>query len=366
MGQHQIIAAKSTLCLLLILSVSLTSAGRDYYDILSVPRGADEATIKRAYRKLAVKFHPDKVEGSAEEKKNAEIRFAEINAAYEALSDSEKRKIYDRHGEEGLKQHASGGGRGGGNPAGDIFSQFFGGAFGGGFFGGGGGEEEEQTPKGNDVYVELEVSLRDLYLGNSFKVVRDKSVIRPAKGKRKCNCKNKMVTRQVGPGMYQQYTTQECEDCQNVQLVREAQELVVTVDAGAADGQEIMIFEEGEPMVDGEAGDLKFVITSPPHRLFQRTGDDLRYNATITLMEALIGFTKEIEHLDGHKVALHSDGVTIPGEQHVIQGEGMPLKDDAHQHGSLHVTYTVLFPKKLDQKQKGLVKKLFETVHDEL
>ena len=199
---------------LLLLSVSFVAEfahAKDYYSILGVARGAPESQIKRAYRKLALKYHPDKNPGDDK----AKSKFEELSNAYEVLTDEEKRQIYDRHGEEGLKQHQQGGGGGGGGHPGDIFSQFFGGGF-GGFGGFGGMNQEPETPKGEPVQMDLYVSLKDLYLGNTIKVIRDKDVLKPAKGTRKCNCRQKMVTRQVGPGMFQQYAQNECEECPNV------------------------------------------------------------------------------------------------------------------------------------------------------
>lgn len=334
-------------------------ASKDYYDLLSVPRGASDSQIKRSYRKLALQYHPDKAQGSTAEKEKAAKKFAEISNAYEALVDPEKRQIYDRHGEEGLKQHDAQGS--GGGPQ-DIFSHIFGqgGPFGGfgGFGDRGFGEEEEQTPKGNNVYVELEVTLKDLFLGNTFTVTRDKNVIKPAKGKRQCNCKNKMVTKQLGPGMFQQFQTQECEQCSNVKFARESETLQVTVEPGMKDNEEINFFEEGEPMIDGEPGDLKFVLRTRPDKRFLRQGNDLLYNATITLVDALLGFSVKVKHLDGHDVTLAASDITIPGRMQTLKGEGMPLLDQAGKRGDMHVTYTVRFPEQLNESQKKCIKEL--------
>lgn len=355
---------------LLLINFALFYAvqARDYYDILKLSKGATDSQIKRAYRKLALIYHPDKVKGSAKDKEAGSKKFADISHAYEVLSDAEKRKIYDRHGEEGLKQHQAGGGGGGGQ---DIFSQFF-----GGFGGFGGQQEEESTPKGNDVVVELEVSLKDLYLGNHFDVVRDKSVIKPAPGKRQCNCRNKMVTKQVGPGMFQQYAMQECEECPNVKLVRDVESLSVAVEPGMKDGQEIVFFEQGEPLIDGDTGDLKFVVKAAKDPRFERRGADLHYNATISLVDALVGFSMQIEHLDGHLVELGrplaasktAGGVTRPGQVQVIKGQGMPVYESRHV-GDLYVTYSVAFPVSLTEKQKTIVRETFPpgtALHEEL
>jgi len=338
--------------LLFCLAALLVSA-KDYYELLNVQRSASDDQIKRAYRKLALKYHPDKVKGTDSEKEQAAKMFAEINSAYEVLSDPEKRKIYDRYGEEGIKEHQGqqGGGR---HPAQDIFSQFFGGGFG---FGGFGEEEEEDsTPKGNNIVADLEVSLRDLYLGASFTVTRDKNIIKPASGTRKCNCKNKMVTRQLGPGMFQQYTQQVCEDCPNVKYQRETEFLRVTVEPGMHDGQEIVQFEEGEPKIDGDPGDLKFIIRQQKHSLFERKGNNLHMQYTINLLEALVGFRKEVTHLDGHKVVLSSEGITRPGQIVKIPNEGMPLPNNAHKSGDLFVTFAIAFPESLDAKQRDEIR----------
>ena len=211
---------------------------------------------RRSYRKMALQFHPDKVTGSDAEKKAAAKKFAEINNAYEALSDPEKKRIYDQYGEEGLKQNSQGGGGGGGGQ--NIFDMFFGG--GGGFGGFGGGQQEEQTPRGHDVYADLYVSLKDLYLGREIQVVRDKAVVKADKGKRQCKCKTVMKTRQLGPGMFQQVQEQKCEECPGVKLERVSETLNAVVEPGVQHGHHLTFFEEGEPRIDGDSGDLKLVI----------------------------------------------------------------------------------------------------------
>ncbi|XP_042464984.1 dnaJ protein ERDJ3B-like [Zingiber officinale] len=339
--------ARGLLLLLLVALLLVHSlcalGGKSYYDVLQVAKGASEEQIKRAYRKLALKYHPDKNPGN----KEADRKFAEINNAYEVLSDGEKRKIYDRYGEEGLKQHAAGGGRGSGMNFQDIFSSFF---------GGDSREEEEETiPKGDDVVVELDATLEDLYMGGTLKVWREKNVIKPAPGKRRCNCKNEVYHRQIAPGMFQQMTELVCEDCPNVKFVREGYFLTVDIEKGMQDGQEVMFYEDGEPKIDGEAGDLKFRIRTAPHELFRRDGNDLHMTATISLLEALIGFKKAMKHLDGHPVEIGSQGITKPKETRKFKGEGMPLHLSTKK-GDLYVTYEVLFPESLTKDQKTKIK----------
>ncbi|XP_059625603.1 dnaJ protein ERDJ3B [Cornus florida] len=331
------------LFLICVLShVLIAIAGKSYYDILQVAKGASDEQIKRAYRKLALKYHPDKNPGNEE----ADKKFADINNAYEVLSDSEKRSIYDRYGEEGLKQHAASGGRGGGMNIQDIFSSFF---------GGGPMEEEERIVKGDDVIVELDATLEDLYMGGSLKVWREKNILKPAPGKRRCNCRNEVHHRQIGPGMFQQMTEQVCEQCPNVKYEREGYFVTVDIEKGMQDGEEVVFYEDGEPIIDGEAGDLKFRIRTAPHDRFRREGNDLHTTVTITLVQALVGFEKTIEHLDDHLVDIGSKGITKPKEVRKIKGEGMPLHFSTKK-GDLYVTFEVLFPTSLREDQKTKIK----------
>ncbi|XP_010544978.1 PREDICTED: dnaJ protein ERDJ3B [Tarenaya hassleriana] len=322
-------------------------AGKSYYDVLQVPRGASDEQIKRAYRKLALKYHPDKNQGNEE----ANRKFAEINNAYEVLSDSEKREIYNKYGEEGLKQFAANGGRGGGTGGiniEDIFGQFF---------GGGSMEEEEKIVKGDDVIVELEASLEDLYMGGSVKVWREKNVLKPAPGKRKCNCRNEIYHRQIGPGMFQQMTEKVCEQCPNVKHEREGYFVTVDIEKGMQDGQEVAFYEDGEPKIDGEPGDLKFRIHTAPHDRFRRDGNDLHMTVNISLVEALVGFQKSIKHLDDRDVDISSKGITKPKEVRKIEGEGMPVYY-SNKKGDLYVTFEVIFPSSLSDDQKKKIKEV--------
>ena len=341
--------------LLILLAAATAALAKDLYATLGLSRGANDAQIKKAYRKLAVQYHPDKNPGD----EAATAKFAEINNAYEVLSDEKKRKIYDKHGEEGLKQHEAQGGRGGGDPS-DIFSAFFGG--GGPFgFGGMGGhqQEEEVEQRGETVRTEIQANLQELYLGTSIRVTRDKNVVKPAKGTRKCKCRARMKTKQIGPGMFQQYQVQECEECPNVKLVRESEFLTVEVEPGMVDGQEISFFEHGEPLIDGDHGDLKLIVreVSVPEIKFRRDGHDLHYDMTITLTEALVGFSKAITHLDGRKVKVATSSVTRPGDVSRIANEGMPVYNSAGRRGTLIVHYSVSFPEKVNDAKK--VKDLF-------
>ena len=342
----------------LVLSALVCVSAEDYYKILGVSRTASPAQIKRAYRKLAVELHPDKNSGDPD----ATDKFASVNNAYEVLSDSDKRSIYDRYGEEGLKQQGGGGGQRGGDPF-DIFNSFFGGGGGGGFqfnFGGGGQQDQEpETPKGQDLVIDLECTLQDLYVGRSFKIQRKKTMTEKAPGKRQCNCRRVFKTQQMGPGVFTQTLATECDTCDNLRFVHEQVELDVELDPGMSEGHVIRFFEEGDVVVDGDPGDLLFKVKEvddPGHGLWSRFTEesalDLKLKHWITLKEALLGFTHEVEHLDGKTITLKHGGVVQYSDLHKIAGLGMPSMSNNKIKGDLYVEYLVKLPDKLTSAQR--------------
>lgn len=278
-----------------------------------------------------------------------------MGAAYEVLSDGDKRKIYDRGGEEALKRE------GGGFGDSDPFTSFFGGDFFGGFgFDGGHGRGERETPKGSDVVMDLWVRLEELYSGNFVELVRNKGVYKPGKGTRKCNCRQEMVTRQLGPGRFQMLQQNVCDECPNSQLVMEEKLLEVEVEQGMRDGQEQRFIAEGDPHIDGEPGDLRVRIKTLPHPVFERRGDDLYTNVTIPLIDALTGFEMTISHLDGHSVPVKREKVTWPGARMRKPNEGMPNHENNNQKGTLFITFDIEFPKRdLSPEQKSLLRQIF-------
>ncbi|KAK5971189.1 hypothetical protein GCK32_011132 [Trichostrongylus colubriformis] len=240
------------------------------------------------------------------------------------------------------------GGGGGGH---DPFSSFF-----GDFFGGGHENGEEEKPRGADVVFDLFVSLEEVYVGHFVEVKRKKAVYKQTSGTRKCNCRHEMRTEQIGMGRFQMYQVQVCDECPNVVLAQESRTLEVEVEVGAHDGHEQVFVGEGEPHIEGEPGDLKIRINVEKHPRFERKGDDLYTNVTISLQDALNGFKMEIEHLDGHKVTVEREKVTWPGARLRKKDEGMPNLTNNNQRGVLYVTFDVEFPRTgLTEEQKELV-----------
>lgn len=323
-------------------------------------------TRKKAYRKLALKHHPDKSNDGGD-------KFKEISHAYEILSDSQKRSIYDQYGEEGLQ----GGGAGaGGMNAEDLFSQFFGGGggFGGGFGGfGGGGGRPRGPQKGKDLQHVLKVTLEDLYKGKVSKLALQKHVIcKGCDGRggkegavKKCTgCDGqgvKMMMRQMGP-MIQRFQQvcqdcngegeimkekDRCKDCKGKKIINERKVLQVHIDKGMQDGQRITFNGEGDQAPGTIPGDVVFVIELKEHARFKRRNDDLFYEAHIDLLTALAGGKVIIEHLDERhiEVPIPAGESIKPNSLRVVEGQGMPSYRH-HDNGNLYIRFLVDFPSK--------------------
>ncbi|CAL8371273.1 unnamed protein product [Arctogadus glacialis] len=335
-------------CCLLLYFITVVLAGRDFYKILGVTKAASIRDIKKAYRKLALQLHPDRNQDDPE----AADKFADLGASYEVLSDEEKRKQYDAYGEDGLKE-----GHGGSHN--DIFSSFFGDF--GFMFGGNRQQQDRNIPRGNDIVLDLEVTLEEVYSGNFVEVVRVKPVAKEAPGKRKCNCRQEMRTTQLGPGRFQMTQEVVCDECPNIKLVNEERTLEVEIEQGVRDEMEYPFIGEGEPHIDGEPGDLRFRIKVLKHALFERRGDDLYTNVTISLVEALVGFEMDITHLDGHKVHIVRDKITKSGARLWKKGEGLPNIDNINLRGSLIISFDVEFPQtQLDDNQKDGIRSILK------
>lgn len=335
------------------------------YDVLEIKPGATEAEIRKAYRKLAMKFHPDKNSHNPD----AADKFKEVGHAYEILSDPQKRQIYDQYGEEGLE---GGAGMGGGMSAEDLFSQFFGGMGGGMGNMFSGGSMQQQGPKRSRDIVHIhKVSLEDLYKGKTSKLALQKSVLcskcdgRGGKegAVKKCSGCNgvgmKTMMRQMGP-MIQRFQTvcpdcsgegeiirdkDRCKHCHGKKTVQERKVLHVPVDKGMQDGQKITFSGEGDQGPDIIPGDVVFVIEQKKHDRFERKGDDLFYKAEIDLLTALAGGQIVIEHLDERflQVSILPGEVISPGSVKQITGQGMPSYRH-HDMGNLYIHFNVKFP----------------------
>jgi DnaJ-class molecular chaperone len=338
--------------------VAVVCAGRDFYKILGVEKNANAAEIKRAYRQKSLQYHPDKNPGNQE----AEQMFQDVSAAHEVLSDADKRRIYDSHGEEGLKEHQ--GNQGGMDPFSSMFSGFG--------FNFGHGDEEKRT---TDVRMPMSVSLEDLYLGRVFELAYFRQVVcmKWADCQSKCpDCSGpgmRTKTQRLGPGFIQQIQTQDdkciakgkcwderCASCPNGPTEQSQINLTVDVHKGMTDQEEIVFHEVADEKMDHIAGNLVLVIKSQPHSRFIREGDNLKTTLVIALEEALVGFEKTILQLDGRNVLVRKDSVTYCEEVFMVPGEGMPRKG-GRGSGNLYIDFKIQYPRHLSVEQKTLISK---------
>ncbi|KAK6943490.1 DnaJ domain [Dillenia turbinata] len=337
--------------------------GVDYYKILQVDRSAKDDDLKKAYRKLAMKWHPDK---NPNNKKEAEAKFKQISEAYDVLSDPQKRAVYDQYGEEGLKGQVPPSGAGGfseaasgGGPtmfrfnprsADDIFSEFFGfsSPFGGmgdmggsraggsgfprGMFGedifsqfrGGAGEGSGNVPrKAAPIERTLPCSLEDLYKGTTKKM---------------------KISRDVADASGRSTTVEEI--------------LTIEIKPGWKKGTKITFPEKGNEQRGVIPSDLVFIIDEKPNGVFKRDGNDLVVTQKISLVEALTGYTAQITTLDGRNLTVPVNSIISPTYEEVVKGEGMPIPREPTKKGNLRIKFNIKFPTRLTSEQKTGIKRL--------
>ncbi|XP_044751473.1 dnaJ homolog subfamily A member 2-like [Coccinella septempunctata] len=345
-------------------------ADNKLYDILGVNRNASENEIKKQYRKLAKEFHPDK-------NPDAGDKFKEISFAYEVLSDPKKRATYDRYGLQGMQEGAQDGGE-------DFLSHIFGGGLFGGFspFGGPMGGMRQRRQRTEDTVHPLKVSLEDLYNGKTSKLQLNKNVIcKKCSGKGSKNgnvvrchtcrgCGIKTTIRHLGPGFAQQSQStctdcngtgeyikdnDRCGTCKGKKVTSETKILEVHIDKGMKENQKIFFRGEGDQMPDVEPGDVVIVLQQKPHETFVRDGDNLRMEHTVTLTEALCGFSFVVKHLDGRDLIVnHPVGSVLkPGDIKTVENEGMPQYKNPFQKGNLNIMFKVTFPENHFADEQG-------------
>ncbi len=333
--------------------------GYDKYAVLGVPRDipSDSPELKKIYRRMSFKYHPDRNPDDPA----AQMNFMEISSAYETISDPERRRMYDAHGERGLRGEGS-----------DMFSQLFG---------------QPRHHEQSETRLELRVqTLDDIYLGKNVTANIERQVQCGACGGsgaksprhiHKCDrcggTGRRVEVRQLGPGFMQQVQTvcnecggagkvikKPCPECAGNGLVSRAEEISISITPGTHDGERLTFPGMGSTSDPRQSpGDLVFVVRVPPHPTLTRRGDHLHAELDISLKDALVGFTTDIPHLAGRVVPVTATGVTSPGDVVVVKGEGLPNRRFADFRGDLHVHITVKFPEELSNDEKQIIKQLW-------
>jgi molecular chaperone DnaJ len=344
------------------------SQKRDYYEVLGVSKSANDAEIKKAYRKLAIAHHPDKNPDDA----SAEEKFKEAAEAYEVLSDTQKRAQYDRFGHAGMNGQGFGGG---GMNMDDIFSQFgdiFGGAFGGGSFGGsrGGGS---RVVRGTNLRVKMKLTLEEIAEGVRKKIKVNKLV--NADGVTYKNCQtcggSGRITRvaQTFLGAMQTQTT--CNVCQGAGkmidqrpsdsdaqgLKRQEEVIEIDIPAGVEEGMQLSVTGKGNAgPFNGVPGDLIVQIEEVEHPELKRDSENLHYEAHVNFVDAVLGESIEIPTVNG-KAKIKIDPGTQSGKVLRLKGKGLPILQ-RYGHGDLFVHINVWTPKKVSKEEREILEKL--------
>jgi len=345
------------------------SQKRDYYDILGVSKNADEQEIKKAYRKIALKFHPDK----NPDNKEAEEKFKEAAEAYEVLSDKDKKARYDRFGHQGVSGASGGGGgfSGGGMNMEDIFDQFgdiFGGSFGGRSSGGG-----SRVNRGSDLRIKIKLNLKEIANGASKKIKVNKLV--NAEGVtynscKTCNGQGRVlrVTQTMLGAMQTQSTCHTCQGTGKIidkkpsgvdaQGLKRQEEIVeVNIPAGVGEGMQLKLSGKGNAgPFGGVPGDLLVVIEEEKNEQLQRDGENLHVEAYISFVDAVLGNTIEVPLVEG-KAKIKIDPGTQSGKMLRLRGKGLPNLN-GYGTGDLFVHINVWTPKKVSSEEKEMLEKL--------
>ncbi|MDR0364804.1 MAG: molecular chaperone DnaJ [Bacteroidales bacterium] len=358
---------------------------RDYYEILGVDKNADADTLKKAYRKKAIEYHPDKNPGNQE----AEEKFKEAAEAYEVLSNSDKRARYDRYGHAGVNNGAGGGGHYGGNMSmEDIFSTFgdiFGDAFGFGSFGGFGGGQRRSVSKGSNLRVKVNLDLKDIAHGTTKKLKVVKHVAckqcsgtGAKNGNSYTTCQTCNGTGQVTQvqntifGRMQSTTicpncrgegkiiTEKCTACAGEGVVKGEEVINIDIPKGVAEGMQMTIREKGNAARRGGIpGDLIVWIQEEKHPELQREGSNLLYEYSLSFPDAALGTTIEVPTVDGH-ARINVPAGTQPGKVMRLRGKGLP-ELNSYRTGDLLVHLNVWVPKKLTKEDEDKLQAMRES-----
>lgn len=363
---------------------------KNYYKILGLEKNASESDIKKAYRSLAMKWHPDK---NPDKKEEAEKKFKEISEAYQILSDPQKKNIFDNYGEEGIKQDNNGSSNMNFNNfenPNDIFKMFFGGGgmgmdpssifgnqFGNDLFQG------NRTPKkSQSIIIQIPVKLKDCYMGVKKKItVKVKCICKNCNGKggtnyRTCDDCNgsgsKIVNRMLGPGMMQRLQTTcnscngegkiietPCNKCNKKKIVSEEKEIILNIDPGSRNEDKRVFKDQGDHYPGEEQGDIICILKEEKHPTFERADNDLIFYYDITLGDSITGTDIYFETINNDKIYYTETNLVEQNSFVVLKNKGMPHQSNNKMFGDLYVVYNIIYPTvKLNEKEIEIIKQI--------
>lgn len=371
---------------------------RDYYEVLGVNKNATDDELKKAYRKLAKKYHPD---ANPDNKEEAEKKFKEVNEAYETLSDAQKRRMYDQFGPDGPQGFGGGQGPFGGGYSystsgfegfgdfgdlGDIFSSFFGGGFGGRQS----SKNSNRPRKGADLNLKMDITFEEAFLGVEKEVVITRNETcsdcngtgaKPGTKPTKCpDCHGTGQVTQIQNTILGQVQTtrtcsrchgtgeiiaEVCDNCKGKGTVRKQPKIKVKIPAGIDDNQTVVLRGEGEPGIKGgPKGDLYITLRIKKHSIYSRKGNNVLCDIPVTMTQATLGADLEIPMVDGSKVIYRIPEGTQTGTKFVIKNKGFKYVNSSSE-GDFVFTIQVQTPKRLSKEQRELFMKLAETMNEQ-
>lgn len=353
-------------------------ARKDFYELLGVQKGASKDELKKAYRKMAMQYHPDKNQGD----EKAEAKFKEINEAYDVLKDEQKRAAYDQFGHQAFEGGMGGGGNPFGGGGGFDFSGNFGDIFEDLFGGGRRGGGRTQQQRGADLRYNLSISLEDAYAGKQERIsvttsaacdTCDGSGAKKGSSPTSCSTCNGAGRVRMQQGFFTvertcascqgtgQMIKDPCGTCAGSGRVRKNKKLNVSIPKGVEDGTRIRLTGEGEAGARGApAGDLYVFLSVKPHTFFERDGSDLHAKVPIKFTTAALGGSIEVPTIAGGKVKVTVPEGTQSGHQFRLRGKGMPNLHSSFQ-GDMYIHTKIETPVKLSKEQKDLLREFEET-----
>ena len=371
---------------------------RDYYEVLGVNRNATDEELKKAYRRLAKKYHPD---ANPDNKEEAEAKFKEVNEAYETLSDSQKRRMYDQFGADGPQGFGGAGGPFGGQGGyysystsdfgdfgdlGDIFSSFFGGGFGGRTS----GRRQNGPQKGADLNLRMDITFEESFLGVEKEITITRNEVcdtchgtgaKPGTHVKKCSvCHGTGQVTQVQNTILGQMQTRRtctnchgtgevietpCEACRGKGTVRKQPRIKVKIPAGIDDNQTVVLRGEGDPgEKGGPKGDLYITVKIKKHGIYTRSGNNVLCDIPITITQATLGGELQIPMVDGSKETYKIPDGTQTGTRFVIRNKGFKSVNSSSV-GDFVFTVVVQTPKRLTKEQRDLLTQLAKTMNEQ-